>query len=83
MSDFSEFWQEEKQAFKERCIKRNAKYEPQLQEIGAIYKADGIYELDGYFLYPTKGFAMSKTNAKKKMKLDKFINKKLNLKEQK
>lgn len=56
--------------------KNNTKYEPQLIELGAIYKAPGIYELDGFFLYPTKAFAMCKTNPRKRMRLSRFIKKK-------
>ena len=73
MGDLAEFYREEKERYKERCINRNEKYEPQLIAIGAVCKSDGVYELDGYFLYPTKGFAMSKKNPRKRVNLDKFI----------
>lgn len=73
MGDLAEFYREEKERYKERCINRNEKYEPQLIAIGAVCKSDGVYELDGYFLYPTKGFAMSKKNSRKRVNLDKFI----------
>ena len=55
--------------------KNNAKYEPQLIELGAIKKSDGVYELDGWFLYPTKGFAMNKENVYKRIRLSRFIKK--------
>lgn len=72
-SELSEFWKEQKEQFRKRCLKRNDKYEPQLIEIGAECKSGSVYELDGYFLYPTKGFAMNKRNSHDRMNLDKFI----------
>lgn len=73
MGDLAEFYREEKKRYNARCLKRNDKYEPQLIEIGAICKSGAVYELDGYFLYPTKGFAMNKRNSNDRMSLDKFI----------
>ena len=79
MSDLAEFYKDQKAAYKERCQKRNEKYEFQLIELGAIFKSDGVYELNDWFLYPTKGFAMNKKNSKKRMSLDKFIQKQKNI----
>lgn len=72
--DMSEFWQDEKEEFKKRCEKRNSNYEPKLIELGAIKKSDAVYEYNGWFCYPTKGFAMNKKNTNIRMNLNKFIN---------
>lgn len=71
----SEFWKEDKIAYKERCAKRNNKYEPLIISIGAVKKAEAIYELGEWFIYPTKGFVMNKKNTRKRMQIDRFIKK--------
>ena len=73
MNETTEFWQEEKEEYKERCEKRNNNYEPKLIELGATKKSDAVFEYDGWFCYPTKGFAMEKKNTKNRMGLDSFI----------
>lgn len=75
MGDMAEYFNDLKEINKQKREKRNEKYEPQLIEIGAIEKSSGVYELNGWFCYPTKGFAMNKYNSKQRMNLDKFINK--------
>lgn len=54
-------------------MKRNEKWEPRLIEIGAIKKSDGIYEINGWFCYPTKGFAMNKENNKKRIRISRLL----------
>lgn len=76
MSDMSEFWKAGKEDFKKRCAKRNEKYEPQLVQINATEKAQAVWEIDGWFCYPSKGFAMNKFNPDERMNLQEFINKK-------
>ena len=74
MGDMGEVFSAMKEHNKKMRTKRNAKYEPLLKKIGAIEKADGVWEYGAdWFCYPTKGFAMHKKNHKK-MNLDKFIN---------
>jgi len=41
--------------------------------LGAIKVANGIYKLNEWFLYPTKGFAMHRMTYEK-ISLDSFIN---------
>lgn len=77
MGDLAVFYKERKERYKERCVKRNEKYEPKIIEIGAIKKSDGVYQYGDWFLYPTKGFVMNKFNTKKRMRINRFI-KKLN-----
>lgn len=72
MGDLAEFWKEKRLAYKEKCSKRNDKYEPMLVAIGAVKKSEAVYEFGDYFCYPTKGFAMHKKSYKKK-NLDKFL----------
>ncbi|NCC99885.1 MAG: hypothetical protein EOL95_09345 [Bacteroidia bacterium] len=68
-------------AFREHCKhlkevvhpKRSAKYEPLLIESGAVKKSDGIYELNGWLCYPTKGFAMNKANHHKRTSITKVL----------
>ena len=71
--ELSEFWRDQKEKYRKRCLKRQDKYVPLLEEIGAECKTGSIYEMDGYFLYPTKGFAMNKRNYRDRMSLDEFI----------
>ena len=47
---------------KKRREKRSAYYEPLLEQLGAEYKAQGIYEYKGWFCYPSKGYAMLRKN---------------------
>lgn len=73
MSDMGEIFNAMKEHNKKTRIKRNEKYEPLLKKLGAIKKADGVWEYStDWFCYPTKGFAMNKRTYKK-MNLDKFI----------
>lgn len=53
--------------------KRNNRFEPLLIQAGATFKASGIYELDGWFCYPTKGFAMNKFNTSERRSLKEFL----------
>lgn len=69
----AEYFNDLKEINRQKREKRNEKFEPQLIELGAIKKSSGVYELDGWFCYPTKGFAMNKYNTKQRMSLDKFI----------
>lgn len=73
MGDMAEYFNDLKEINRQKREKRNEKFEPQLIELGAIKKSSGVYELDGWFCYPTKGFAMNKYNTKQRMSLDKFI----------
>ena len=73
MGDMGDFFQEEREAFKIRCEKRNNRFEPKLLAIGAVKKSDAVYELDGWLCYPTKGFAMDKRNSNNRKNLGKFI----------
>lgn len=75
MGDMREYFEDLKEINKQKRTQRNEKYEPQLIELGAIEKSSGVYEFNGWFCYPTKGFAMNKSNSRQKMGLDKFINK--------
>lgn len=75
MGDMTEYFNDLKEINKQKREKRNEKYEPQLIELGVIEKSSGVYEFNGWFCYPTKGFAMNKYNSKQRMNLDKFINK--------
>lgn len=76
MGEMREIFDVMREQYKERCSKRNDKYEPMLIQLGAIKKSDGVYEIGDYFCYPTKGFAMHKKSYKKK-KLDKFLDGKM------
>ena len=71
----SEFWKENKIAYKERCKKRNDKYEPLIISIGAVKKAEAVYELGDWFIYPTKGFVMNKKDTRKRMRINRFVKK--------
>lgn len=75
MGDMAEYFNYLKEINRQKREKRNEKYEPQLIELGAIEKSSGVYEFNGWFCYPTKGFVMNKYNAKQRMNLDKFIKK--------
>lgn len=69
----AEYFNDLKEINKQKREKRNEKYEPQLIELGAIEKSNGVYEFNGWFCYPTKGFAMNKYNSRQRMRLDKYI----------
>lgn len=62
MGDMREDFDALKEMIKIRRERRNNYYEPKLKELGAVWKSDGIYEYQGWFCYPTKGFAMNKKN---------------------
>lgn len=73
MGDMREYFEDLKEINKQKRTQRKEKYKPQLIKLGAIEKSSGVYELNGWFCYPTKGFAMNKYNSKQRMNLDKFI----------
>lgn len=73
MGEMREYFDIMREMTKERRAKRNKKFEPLLIELGAIRKSDAIYEYNGWFCYPTKGFAMNKYNTQDRMSLTKFI----------
>ena len=75
MGDMGEIFRDLKEYQKQKRNERNEKYYPQLIKLGAIEKSAGVLELEGWFLYPTKGFAMNKKNNKKRINLDNFIQK--------
>ena len=64
MGDMREDFDALKEMIKQRRESRNNYYEPKLKQLGALYKSDGVYEYNGWFCYPTKGFAMNKKNNK-------------------
>lgn len=73
MGDMREDFDALKECLKMKKEERNNFFEPLLKEAGAIYKADGIYEYNGWFCYPTKGFAMLKKNNKIRTSLKKLL----------
>ena len=75
MGDMREDFKFMKEMYDRRRADRNAKFEPQLIELGAILKSEAVYELNNWFCYPTKGFAMNKQDTKQRMQLQEFIDK--------
>lgn len=77
METMGEFYKSIKEAIKEKSDKNKNKYVPLLLEKGAIFKSDGVYELQInnkiYFCYPRKGYAMNKFNNKEKVSLYKLL----------
>lgn len=73
MGDMGEIFSAMREHNKEVRQKKRDNFEPKLKEIGAIEKSDGVWELNGFFLYPTKGFAMNKKNPDDRRNLNKFI----------
>lgn len=73
MGDMGEVFQAMREHNKLVREKKNERFEPRLQKINAIEKSNGVYEKDGWFCYPTKGFAMNKKNTQQRMNLNKFI----------
>lgn len=71
MGTLGEYFNDLKEIYKAEKEERRQKYD--LESIGAILKSQDVYELDGWFLYPSKGFAMNKKNNRIRMSLDKFI----------
>ena len=69
-----EYFNALKKGFKKIRKKRNIRLEPLLIEAGAIKKGDGIYMLNDWFCYPTKGFAMNKFNNNKRTSITKLLN---------
>lgn len=59
-------------------LKNNEKWKPLLIAAGAQYKAPGIYEFLGWFCYPSKGFAMNKSDFKKRIRLSRFFKRYIN-----
>lgn len=62
MGELSEFYRDCNAVVKKRREKRSAYYEPLLEQLGAEYKAQGIYEYKGWFCYTSKGYAMLRKN---------------------
>ena len=62
MGDLGDFYRDCNEAVKQRREQRRQRYEPMLEEIGAKYKAPGIWEYKEWFCYPSKGYAMLRTN---------------------
>ena len=73
MGDMGEIFRDMKKHNKQKRIENNNKWYPILINLGAIQKSDGVLQLNDWFLYPTKGFAMNRKNSKKRMSLHKFI----------
>jgi lysyl-tRNA synthetase class I len=46
------------------------RYKKLLKKMGAKWKSNSIYEIDGWLCYPTKGFAMEKRNTRNRVQLD-------------
>lgn len=72
MGDMAEYFTIYAEIHKKKREERRAKFEPMLQQIGAVFKSEGVYMLDNWLLYPTKGFAMNRYNYRKKS-LEKVI----------
>ena len=83
MGDMGEIYRAGKEFVKKRRQKRRLFFEPLLAEIGADCKADGVWEYNGWFCYPTKGFAMLRKNTRIRKSLRSLINGVLNEKEEK
>lgn len=64
MGDMKEFFNAHKEYTRKRRKALSEHYEPLLKQVGAVWKTDGIYEYNGWFCYPAKGYAMSKTNTR-------------------
>lgn len=74
MGDMGDIFRDNNEIIKERRQKKNEHFEPLLKEIGAIEKSQGVWMLDDWLLYPTKGFAMHKRDYNKTRSLKEFIN---------
>lgn len=74
MGDMREDFDALKEMIKQRRERRNNYYEPKLKQLGALYKSDGVYEYNGWFCYPTKGFAMKKKNNRIRTSLKNILN---------
>lgn len=77
METMGEFYKSIKEVVKEERNEKENKYVPLLLDKGAIFKSDGVYELNinnkTYFCYPRKGYAMNKFNNKEKVSLYKLL----------
>ena len=62
MGDMKDFFDAHKEYTRQRRQARAAHYEPLLERAGATYKAPGIWEYNGWFCYPSKGYAMLRTD---------------------
>ncbi|WP_428042761.1 hypothetical protein [Candidatus Avelusimicrobium fimicolum] len=62
MGDMKEFFDAHREMTRKRREARSAKYEPMLEQAGAVWKSDGIWEYNGWFCYPSKGYAMLRKN---------------------
>lgn len=58
---------------KNKRKKMKEEFEPKLKQIGAIFVQNGIWKLENWFLYPSKGFAMNKFDTTERISLYKFI----------
>ena len=72
MGDMAEYFNAMKEYNKRKRKENEEKYEPILEKSGAIKKALGVWELNDYFVYPTKCFAMHRKTYQK-MNIDKFL----------
>ena len=82
MGDMAEYFTIYAEIHKEKREKRRAKYEPLLEDLGAICKSNGVYMLGDWFFYPTKGFAMNRYNYEKR-RLETIIKEMENAKKEK
>lgn len=64
MGDMKEFFDAHKEYTRRRRKALSEHYEPLLKQAGAVWKTDGIWEYNGWFCYPAKGYAMSKVNVR-------------------
>ena len=75
MGDMGEIFKAMREYNNERRAERKLNYTGKLVAIGAEPKAEGVWQYKDWFLYPTKGFVMNRFNPKKRMNLDKFLEK--------
>lgn len=73
MGEMAEYWADIREYRKEKRANNLEKYEPILSELGAVKKSEGVWEYTGWFIYPSKRFAMNKQNCKKRKNIDKFL----------
>ena len=73
MGDMGEIFNAMREYKKEKRAERKLNYSGRLVAIGAEPKANGVWQYKDWFLYPTKGFVMNRFNSKKRMNLDKFL----------
>lgn len=73
MGDMGDIFNTNKEMIKKQRQQRKENFEPLLKEIGAEHKSDGVWMLDGWLLYPTKGYAMYSKNYNRTKSLKQFI----------